>query len=197
MTRAHRLWLSVGILAIVSTIALVSQSEPARSHYRFEEPESGPFLTLGYGGGGSPYFLTLKQYASGSAILESTWNGRVQQTTEVPLMRNEVLQEILTIIVSARLHEYDSARLRTTHPALRGLEASQMAAPFDSSVFQVQFVLAEEDSSTGAGRSVRRAILLGDPQVLAERFPSVREYQAMARLLEIYEQERVVAGTPR
>jgi len=197
MSRVHRLSLFAALLAVGATVGLLSQIASPKRAYDFASPDAEPFLSMGYGGGGSPHFVALKQYASGTAVLETTWNGRVMRSTETSRLSYDELEDILSTIVDAQLYKYDQAVLERDNEALARLEPSARRPRMDAPIFAIEFVLTETDLTTGEERTIRRKILLGEPEDLARRFPAVPQYVALSHLFGIYSHKSQTRERPQ
>lgn len=185
------------LLATFMATTFAAQAAPRGAHYEFDEPEGRPFLQMGYGGGGSPYLLMLKQYASGTAELESSFNGKSTARAEVAPFSFEELEAILSTIVEADLQKYDVKMIESRYEELAKLEPSARGASLDSPVFILEFFLREISTGKQEEESLHRRIVLGEPHNLAKRFPTVKEFGALARLLQTYEEKRVASNVTR
>jgi hypothetical protein len=190
--REISLFLAVFIAAVVA-----AQSAPRGTRYEFDDPEGRPFLQMGYGGGSSPYLLSLQQYASGTAVLESSFNGTPTGQAEVVPFSYDELESILSTIVNADLQDYDVKVIERKYEELARLEPSARGASLDSPVFVVEFFLRDTSLAKDGEESLHKRIILGEPHNLAKRFPTVREFKALAQLLETYEAKRLATGVKR
>jgi len=191
-------WKEISLfLAVFIAAVFAAQSAPSGTRYEFDDPEGRPFLQMGYGGGSTPYLLSLQQYASGTAVLESSFNGTPTGQAEVVPFSYDELESILSTIVNADLQEYDQKVIEGKYEELARLEPSARGASLDSPVFVLEFFLREIPPAKGKEISVHRRITLGEPQNLAKRFPTVREFKALAQLLETYEAKRLASKVTR
>lgn len=142
------------------------------------EGEAGPAFVLTDRSGGVAIATELELYASGTAVLK-TWMGERLVEEESSLVEYDVLAELLSAVAAGRLLEFDETRIGEQLRALSG--SADPMAPSDSSVLIVKLKI-EETSDNGLREVREKEIVIQAPETLARRFPSIREYQALARL---------------
>ena len=189
MKAKHFALLTLVAVALLLGVALFSQATPLIRNIRFDSQDGAPILSLGRIEGSAGSVTMLRQYASGSAVIEKTFFGNVRPPTQRPGMSVERLSEILETISRFNLRNYSESEIRKRIGARPGEVTGSLAAPTDAGVFVVEFSLAIENDSTGETQLVSKKIYLPAPDVLEIKHPTISEFKGIAKLERIFVEE--------
>ncbi|MDQ1348151.1 MAG: hypothetical protein QG573_1525 [Acidobacteriota bacterium] len=180
----------VAIAACGTAFVLVAAPRSAaRSSFTF--PDDGEVvLTLTSTGTQLPVTTSVGLYASGTAVIQSTFFPRAVEIFLSVEEREALLQEI----ADGGLAYYDAQVVAEEQKRLSGTRIVGNSADTDLAAFSVQLrVLKEAEVGTAPVLLSRTVVIYGAAR-LAERFPTIRAYRALARLEERFN-EFIVRAT--
>lgn len=183
MARTIRKLRLVGAIALLAAIVTVLAVWGGRSpqQFTFAEEDSSPALTLTLGGGSTGAITTLRAYASGTAELETIWGGRVIESAEMTLSRDE-LEEMLSLIAFGGIVDYDEEVVRAEMLRLQKDPAQVPGAPQDLPMFILEFAIERVASARSEPVMIRRRIQIQAPDVMSSRYPAIRSLRSLAEL---------------
>lgn len=173
---ALRCFLALFFLGAANSLAV-----PHSTEVQFDTEVDGPVLVLEQRSGTSNWILMLKAYASGSAVLESLWGTELRETSELPDLSTEELEEYLQQIASGALIDYDEDSIRLEKSRL-GSHGEGDIGLIDSGAFKVEFAVVVRDLSSGHVARVRKSIQLRSPGRQSAAYPSIAAFRALDSL---------------
>jgi len=179
--------LVLGMLWLFVQGQLTGASSPATTLSFVDDDR--PALEFTLGDGPLPIARSLSVYASGTAELRIS---PPDEHFEVEFSHEE-LEAILREVREGMLLHYDDASLAAERQRLSNGRIVGTSADLDAPGITVRFRIVEESVNGRPIGTVDKTIQFKNAEYLARRFPTIREYRALAFLERVFF-ERVAAA---
>lgn len=190
-TVARGTWLVAILGGFVASTCAASQSTQA-AEYAFPQDDE-PVVTMTLRGTQIPTVTTLRMYASGTAVIESSMRlGSIES-----VVSNEDLEAVLFEIADGGLADYDARAVALEQRRLSGDRIVGNSPDTDLPGFLLDFRIERTRGYEEEPERISKSILIYGPDRLADRFPSIRAYRALARLEDLFSRLQAIARGTR
>ncbi len=185
---------AAGLAGLLALVASACAASPATQVAEYSFPQDDqPVVTMTVRGTQLPIVTTLRIFASGTAIFDSSMRSG---SIELPLS-SEDREAVLREIADGGLADYDAGAVALEQKRLSNSRIVGNSPDSDLPGFNLDFRIERTRGQGAEPESISKSILIYGPGRLAQRFPSIRAYQSLARLEDLFDRLQTVAQTAR
>lgn len=176
-------WGRAGLAGMLALVASACAASPATEVAEYSFPQDdGPVVTMTVRGTQLPIVTTLRIFSSGTAIFDSSMrSGSIEL-----LLSSEDRAAVLREIADGGLADYDARVVALEQKRLSNGRIVGNSPDTDLPGFSVDFRIERTRGQGTEPESISKSILIYGPGRLAQQFPSIRAYQSLARLEDLF-----------